>query len=85
MGSTAGMDDFFSVPAGYVGPDERGSGSSASPVSPDAYDHPGEWLLLGKGKVLAIRDTREELEKEFGERRTGVTRFHVPTTTIFAR
>lgn len=79
------MDDFFSVPLGYVGPGEGESGSSISPVPPDAYDHPGKWLLLGKGKVLAIRDTREELETEFGDHRTGVTRFHVPTTTIFAR
>ena len=79
------MDDFFSVPAGYVGPDEGGSGVSISPVPPDAYDHPGKWLLLGKGAILAIRDTEDELEQEFGERRTGVTFFHVPTTTIFAR
>ena len=79
------LEDFFSVPAGYVGPGEGESGTSISPIPPDAYDHPGKWLLLGAGKVLAIRNTWEELEREFGDRRTGVTFFHVPTTTIFAR
>jgi len=80
------MDDFFSVPVGYVGPDERGSGRiSASPIPPNAYDHPGKWLALGARKILAIKDTREELESEFGDRRREVSFFHVPTTTIFAR
>jgi hypothetical protein len=80
------MDDFFSVPAGYVGPEESGSGGlSASPVPPNAYDHPGKWLALGAGKVLAIRDTRAELREEFAGRRHEVSFFHVPTTTIFAR
>ena len=79
------LDDFFSVPAGYVGPGQGESGTSASPIPPDAYDHRGKWLLLGAGKILAIRDTRAELEREFGDRRTGVTFFHVPETNIYAR
>jgi hypothetical protein len=80
------MDDFFSVPVGYVGPDEGGDRRvSISPVPPDAYDHPGKWLALGAGKILAIRDTWEELESEFGDRGREVSFFHVPTTTIFAR
>ena len=80
------LEDFFSVPAGYVGPEESGSrGLSASPIPPDAYDHPGKWLALCAGKVLAIRDTEEELEREFGDRGREVSFFHAPTTTIFAR
>jgi hypothetical protein len=79
------LEDFFSVPAGYVGPSEGGSrGLSPSPVPPDAYDHPGKWLALRSRKILAIKDTWEELESEFGDRRE-VSFFHVPTTTIFAR
>jgi hypothetical protein len=79
------LEDFFSVPAGYVGPGQGESGTSMSPVPPDAYDHPGKWLALCAGKVLAIRDTEEELEREFGDRSREVSFFHVPTTTIFAR
>ncbi len=79
------LEDFFSVPAGYVGPEEHGSrGLSASPIPPDAYDYPGKWLALSSRKILAIKDTWEELESEFGDRRE-VSFFHVPTTTIFAR
>ena len=79
------LEDFFSVPAGYVGPGEGESGTSMSPVPPDAYEHRGKWLALGAGKILAIRDTEDELEREFGDRRREVSFFHVPTTTIYAR
>ncbi len=75
------------LPKSFIadGPDEGGDRVSPSPVPPVAYDYPGKWLLLGAAKILAIRDTEEELAKEFGDCRTGVTFFHVPTTTIFAR
>lgn len=79
------LEDFFSVPTGYVGPGEGESGTSISPIPPDAYDHRGKWLLLGAGRILAIRDTRADLEREFGDRRTGATFFHVPETNIYAR
>jgi hypothetical protein len=79
------LKDFFSVPAGYVGPGEGESGTSMSPVPPDAYEHRGKWLALGSRKILAIKDTRAELESEFGDRRREVSFFHVPTTTIYAR
>lgn len=79
------LEDFFSVPAGYVGPGEGESGSSPSPIPPDAYEHRGKWLALGAGKILAIRNTRAELREEFANRRKGVTFFHVPETNIYAR
>jgi hypothetical protein len=78
------VDDFFSVPLGYAGPGEEEDGFSISPVPPDAYDHPGKWLALGSGQVLAVRDTAAELRDEFGAHRLGVTFFYVPTATIYA-
>lgn len=77
------MDDFFSVPAGYADPDEK-DGVSISPVPPDAYDHPGKWLALRGGQVIAVKDTEAELRDEFGDRCLGMTFFYVPTTTIYA-
>jgi hypothetical protein len=82
-----GMDDFFDLPLGYIAPDPDPDDDSigVSPIPPGAYDHPGKWLGLRAGKLLAIRDTSEELEALFGARPHQVSFFHVPTTTVFAR
>ncbi len=79
------MEDLFSVPLGYAGPGEEADGISISPVPPDAYDHPGKWLALHAGEILAVRDTPAELRQEFADRRAEVSFFHVPITTVFAR
>jgi hypothetical protein len=80
-----GMDDLFSVPLGYVDPDQGpDDGMSPSPVPPEAFDHRGKWLALHAGKVLAVRDTPEELWDEFGDRSAEVSFFHVPSTHIYA-
>jgi hypothetical protein len=81
------MDDLFSVPLGYVDPDQGpDDGVSTVPAIPDeAFEHRGKWLALRGRKILAIRDSRAELRKEFGHRRTEVVFFHVPETRNFAR
>jgi hypothetical protein len=80
------MDDFFSVPLGYVDPDQRPDDDvlSPSPIPPEAFEHRGKWLALRGRKILAVRDTRAELRKEFGHRRTEVVFFHVPVSSIYA-
>ena len=79
------MDDLFSVPIGYAAPGEEEDGISPSPVPPDAYDHPGKWLALHGGRILAIRDQEVELRDEFEDRAAEVSFFYVPTATVFAR
>jgi len=80
------MDDLFSVPLGYVDPDQGpDDGWSPSPIPPEAFEHRGKWLALRGRKIVAVRDTRAELRKEFGHRRTGVVFFHVPETRNYAR
>jgi hypothetical protein len=37
------------------------------------------------GKILAVKDTRAELRKQFGDRHLGVTFFHVPPTPLVLR
>ncbi|MFI4992655.1 MAG: hypothetical protein ACHQCH_03425 [Solirubrobacterales bacterium] len=81
------MDDFFSVPLGYVDPDQGPDDDdrvSPSPIPPEAYEHRGKWLALRGRKILAIRDTEAELREEFGHRRTEVIFFHVPVSPIYA-
>lgn len=78
--------DLFSVPLGYVDPDQGpDDGISTVPAIPDeAFDHRGKWVALRAGKLLAVRDTSEELWDEFGDRAAEVSFFHVPTTNIYA-
>jgi hypothetical protein len=80
------MVDLFSVPLGYVdprqGPDD---GISPSPIPSEAFDHRGKWVALHAGKLLAVRNTPAELWAEFGDRRSEVSFFRVPTTNIYAR
>jgi hypothetical protein len=84
---TSAMDDLFSVPLGYVDPDQGPDDgvSTVSAIPDEAFEHRGKWLALRGRKILAIMDTRAELRKEFGHRRTEVVFFHVPETRNFAR
>ena len=77
------MDDFFSVPSGYADPDEKDAVSVAS-IPADAYEHPGKWLALSGGQVIAIKDTYGELRDELEDPSLKVSFFHVPTTAIYA-
>lgn len=81
------MDDLFSVPLGYVDPDQGpDDGVSTVPaVPPEAFEHPGKYLALRRQKIVAIGDTHEELLEILGDRRSEVSLFHVPTSRIFAR
>jgi hypothetical protein len=79
------MNDLFSVPLGYIAPGEEDDGVSPSPVPAEAYEHRGKWLALHVGKILAVKDTRAELRKQFGDRHLGVTFFHVPPTPLVLR
>jgi hypothetical protein len=80
------MDDLFSVPLGYVDPDQGPDNELSLPaIPPEVVDYPGKWLALRGRKILAVRDTRAELREEFGHRRTEVIFFHVPTSRVFAR
>jgi hypothetical protein len=83
---TSAVDDLFSVPLGYVDPDQGPDNELSLPSIPaEAFEHRGKWLALRGRKILAIRDSRAELRKEFGHRRTEVRFFHVPETRNFAR
>ncbi len=80
------MDDLFSVPLGYVDPDQGSDDEpSVSPIPPEVVDYPGKWVALHAGTLLAVRDTPAELWDEFGDRAADVSFFEVPTTRIFAR
>jgi hypothetical protein len=80
------MDDLFSVPLGYVDPDQGPEdGWSPSPIPSEAFEHRGKWVALHVGKILAVRDTPAELWDEFGDRAAEVSFFHVPTTNVYAR
>lgn len=80
------MDDLFSVPLGYADPDQGDEDElSISPVPPAAFEHPGKWVALHAGRLIAVRDTPAELREEFEGRRSEVSFFHVPTTRLFAR
>jgi hypothetical protein len=80
------MDDFFSAPSDYIETSQDSNDEvSPSPVPPDAFKHRGKWLALHGRRILAIRDTEAELRKEFADRRSVVSFFHVPTTSVYAR
>jgi hypothetical protein len=80
------MDDLFSVPLGYVDPDQGpDDGLSISPIAPEAFEYPGKWVALRGGLLDTVSDTQEDLLQELGERRSEVALFYVPTTRIFAR
>jgi len=79
---TSAVDDLFSVPLGYVDPDQGPDNELSLPAIPaEAFEHRGKWVAFRGCKILAVRDTRAEL----GQRRTGVIFFHVPETRVFAR
>jgi hypothetical protein len=80
------MNDLFSVPLGYVDPDQGpDDGLSTSSIPPEAFEHPGKWVAL-RGSILdTVSDTRSELLEALGGRRSEVSLFHVPTTNVFAR
>jgi len=81
-----GVNDLFSVPLGYVDPDQGPEDEpTVSPIPAEAFEHRGKWVALHAGKLLAVRETREELREEFGDRRHEVSFFHVPTTNVYAR
>jgi len=80
------MDDFFSVPAGFADPSQDSDDEVLpSPVPPEAFKHRGKWLALHGRRILAVKDTEAELRKEFADRRSVVSFFHVPTTSVYAR
>ncbi len=83
---TGPVDDLFSVPLGYVDPDQGSDdGLSTSSIPSETFKHPGKWVAL-RGSVLdTVSDTQEELLQELGGRRSEVALFHVPSTRIFAR
>jgi len=86
--ATKPLEDLFSVPLGYVDPDQGpDDGVSTLPAIPDeAFDHRGKWVAFrGGAKVDMIRDTENELLDALGGRRVGVILFHVPETRNFAR
>jgi hypothetical protein len=52
----------------------------------DIDEHRGKWVALdAQDKVVAVRDTGEELREEFGDQHLGVIFFHVPTSDLIAR
>jgi hypothetical protein len=80
------VDDLFSVPLGYVDPDQGpDDGVSTSSIPPEAFEHPGKWVALRGRKIVAISDTHEELLAALGDRRSKVSLFHVPASRVFAR
>jgi len=80
------MDDLFSVPLGYVDPDQGPDNELSLPaIPPEAFEHPGKWVAFRGAGLDMIRDTQEELLEALGGRRLGVILFHVPTSRIFAR
>ncbi len=81
----AGMNDLFSVPLGYVGPDQGPDGEmSLQSVPPEAFEHRGKWVALRGGRLIAVADTWDELLEELGERRSEVSFFEVPATPSYA-
>lgn len=80
------MDDLFSVPLGYVDPDQGpDDGVSVSSIPPEAFEHPGKHVALRGRKIVAVKDTLTELLEALGDRSSEVSFFHVPTTNVFAR
>ena len=81
------MYDLFARPIGSVPPNQKNyeNVKLSSPIPAEAYEHRGKWVALHGGKMLAVRDTSEELRKEFGHRQHEVSFFHVPETRMLAR
>lgn len=79
------MDDFFSVPLGTTAPDEPEESVGISPVPAEAAKYRGKWLALSAGKIIAVRDTADELRKELGDRHLGITFFRVPPSRVILR
>lgn len=80
--------DLFAQPIGAEPPDQNNEDEDIvlpSPIPPEAFEHRGKWLALHNREILAVRDTEEELEKEFGDRGHEVSFFHVSPTPIYAR
>jgi len=83
---TSAMDDLFSVPLGYVGPDQGPDNELSPPAIPaEAFEHRGKWVAFRGAGLDMIRDTQEELLEALGDQRLGVVLFHVPETRNFAR
>lgn len=81
------MYDLFARPIGSVPPNQKKYENVVlpSPIPAEAYEHRGKWVALQGGRLIAVRDTEEELCMEFGHRRTEVVFFHVPETQHLAR
>jgi hypothetical protein len=80
------MNDLFSVPLGYIDPNQGPDNELSLPAIPsEAFEHPGKYLALRGRRIVAMSDTRKQLLKALGDRRSEVVLFHVPTTRIFAR
>jgi hypothetical protein len=82
------MYDLFARPIGSEPPDQNNDDEGvvlSSPIPPEAFEHRGKWVALRGARVIAVRDTQDELRDEFDGRRTEVVFFHVPETRIYAR
>lgn len=77
--------DLFSVPLGYVGPNQGPDDELSPPSIPaEVFDHRGKWIALRGGQIVTIKDTAQDLYDEFDDQTAGVLIFHVPTTRIYA-
>jgi hypothetical protein len=73
------IHDLFSVPAGTVPQQDAEYGESGPLFPPEVFEkHQGKWVALKGMKLIAVRDTEEELRAKFGPQRLGVEFFHVP-------
>jgi hypothetical protein len=80
------MDDLFSVPLGYVDPDQPpAEGVALSSVPTDAYKYRDKWLALRNRKVVAVHDSERELYADPIVHDPGVTIFWAPDADVFAR
>jgi hypothetical protein len=81
------MYDLFARPIGSEPPNQKNyeNVKLSSPIPAEAYEHRGKWVALQGTRIIAVRDTEEELCGEFGHRRTEVIFFHVPETRTLAR
>ena len=83
---TSAMDDLFSVPLGYVDPDQGPDNELSLPaIPPEAFEHPGKHLALRGQNIVAIADTYEELLETLGDKHSKLLLFHVPASRVFAR
>jgi hypothetical protein len=83
---TSAVDDLFSVPLGYVDPDQGPDNELSLPaVPPAAFEYPGKHVALRGQKIVAIADTYEELLETLGDKHSKLLLFHVPASRVFAR